>query len=204
MYTLDCYVNSLYTIFLPHTHTHTTLVHIVPLAVAPIGFSFSHCFHEVYMCMNVHTCAHTLLCTQPVHHIFVTHTAHTHTVHLHCYEMESCAQHIHTLMYSTLVRTRANEKPLACLDTLPHMYIASKVYSKLVLCTCTCIVFHLTALCMYVISIPCPFAPCMWSALIAGSLYIHHSLRCEIKLSYWAQPLLNFFLFAMLSFVLLA
>ena len=35
--------------------------------------------------MNVHTCAHTLLCTQPVHHIFVTHTAQTHTVHLHCY-----------------------------------------------------------------------------------------------------------------------
>ena len=34
------------------------------------------------------------------------------------------------------------------------------------------------------------------------SVHSHHrSLRCEIKLSYWAQPLLNFFLFAMLSFV---
>ena len=32
----------------------------------------------------------------------------------------------------------------------------------------------------------------------------NHSLRCEIKLSYWAQPILNFCLFAMLSFVPLA
>ena len=91
MYTLDCYVNSLYTILITHTHTHThthtplvpTHTGLVPLAVTSVGFSFSHCFHEVYMCMNIHTCAHTLLCTQPVHHIFVTHTAHTHTVHLH-------------------------------------------------------------------------------------------------------------------------
>ena len=85
MYTLNCYVNSLYTIVVPHTHTHThthtthARTHrLVPLAVTSIGFSFSHCFHKVYMCMNVHTCAHTLLCTQPVHHVFVTHTAHTH------------------------------------------------------------------------------------------------------------------------------
>ena len=94
-----------------------------------------------------------------------------------------------------------------------HMYIAFKVYSaKLVLCMCACILFHLTSLCMYLISITCPFAlvvcpsvalhevdnftPCVWSSLMAGSLYNthshHHSLRCEIKLSYWAQPLLNF------------
>ena len=43
---------------------------------------------------------------------------------------------------------------------------------------------------------------------MAGSLYIDTHItvprRCEIKLSYWAQPLLNFFLFAMLSFVPLA
>ena len=42
-------------------------------------FSHCHCFHKVYMCMNVHTCTHTMLCTQPVHHIFVTHTAHTYS-----------------------------------------------------------------------------------------------------------------------------
>ena len=83
-----------------HTHTHT-LVHtrtgVVPLAVTSIGFSFSHCFHKVYMCMNVHTCAHTLLCTQPVHRIFVTHTAHTHTVHLHCYRNGIlCITHTYT------------------------------------------------------------------------------------------------------------
>ena len=64
-----------------------------------------------------------------------------------------------------------------------HMYIAHKVYSKLVLCTCTCIIFHLTALCMYLISIPCPFAPCVWSSLMAGSLYIdtHITVLGDVK-----------------------
>ena len=67
--------------------------------------------------------------------------------------------------------------------TPTHMYIARKVYSKLVLCTCTCIIFHLTALCMYLISIPCPFAPCVWSPLMAGSLYIdtHITVLGDVK-----------------------
>ena len=122
----------------------------------------------------MYTPVHTHCYVHSLYTIYLSHIQHIH-IQYTCIvtEMESSAQHIHTLMYSTLVRTRANEKPLECLDTLPHMYIARKVYSKLVLCTCACNIFHLTALGMYVISIPCPFAPCMWNALMAGSLYIH-------------------------------
>ena len=146
MYTLNCYVNSQYTIFVPHTHTythththtHTHTTHacthrLVPLAVTSIGFSFSHCFHKVYMCMNVHTCAHTLLCTQPVQHIFVTHRAHTHSTLallrkwnlVHDTYIHSCTVHLyaHILMKNIKhVYTHSHT----------HMYIAHKVYSKLV------------------------------------------------------------------------
>ena len=157
----------------------------------------------MYTLVHTHCYVHSL----HVYTIYLSHIQHIH-IQYTCIvtEMESCAQHMHTLMYSTLVRTHTNEKHVYT-HSHTHMYIARKVYSKLVLCTCTCNIFHLTALCMYLISIPCPFAPCVWSFLMAGSLYIHshhRSRRCEIKLSYWAQPLLNFFLFAMLSFVPLA
>ena len=77
-----------------HTHTHHTREHTqAPLAVTSIGFSFSDCFHEVYMCMNVHThCYVRSLCT-----LFITHTAHTHTVHLHCYRNGIlCTTHTYT------------------------------------------------------------------------------------------------------------
>ena len=125
------------------------------------------------MYMNVHTCAHTLLCTQP-DTIYLSHIQHIH-IQYTCIvtEMESCAQHIRTLLYSTLVRTQLmNNIKHVYTRSHTHMYIARKVYSKLVLCTCTCNIFHLTALCMYLISTPCPFAPCVWSSLMAGSLYI--------------------------------
>ena len=60
--------------------------------------------------MNVHTCAHTLLCTQP-DTIYLSHIQHIH-IQYTCIvtEMESCAQHIRTLLYSTLVRTHTNEQ----------------------------------------------------------------------------------------------
>ena len=146
-----CYVNSLYTIFVPHTHTHThthtnrhthtthACTHrLVPLAVTSIGFSFSHCFHKVYMCMNVHTCAHTLLCTQPVHHILVTHTAHTHSTLallrkwnlVHNTYIHSCTVHLYACILMKNIKH-------VYTHSHTHMYIARKVYSKLVLVTPT-------------------------------------------------------------------
>ena len=163
------------------------------------------------MYMNVHTCAHTLLCTQPVHHIFVTHTAHTHTVHLHCYRngilctthtYNSCTVHLYARILMNNIKhvyTRSHT----------HMYIARKVYSKLVLCTLTCNInsfncfmhvfdFYTLSLCSLRVEIPCG-----WFSVHRHS---HHRSRRweEMKLSYWAQPLLIYFLFAMLSFVPLA
>ena len=121
------------------------------------------------MYMNVHTCAHTLLCTQP-DTIYLSHIQHIH-IQYTCIvtEMESCAQHIRTLLYARILMNNIKH---VYTRSHTHMYIARKVYSKLVLCTCTCNIFHLTALCMYLISTPCPFAPCVWSSLMAGSLYI--------------------------------
>ena len=82
-----------YMCMIEHTYTN---VHTHSTTCSDLWF-FCHCFHKVYMCMNVHTCAHTLLCTQPVHHIFVTHTAHTHTVHLHRYRNGIlCTTHTNT------------------------------------------------------------------------------------------------------------
>ena len=41
----------------------------------------------------------------------------------------------------------------------------------------------LTALCMYLIFIPCLFAPCVWSSLVAGSLYTdtHITILGDVK-----------------------
>ena len=124
------------------------------------------------MYMNVHTCAHTLLCIQPdtICHTYSTYTYSTlallqkwnlvHNTYVH-----SCTVHL----YARILMNNINH---VYTRSHTHLYIARKVYSKLVLCTCTCNIFHLTALCMYLISIPCPFAPCVWSSLMAGSLYI--------------------------------
>ena len=127
------------------------------------------------MYMNVHTCAHTLLCTQP-DTIYLSHIQHIHIQYstlallqkwnlVHNTYVHSCTVHLYARILMNNIKhvyTRSHT----------HMYIARKVYSKLVLCTCTCNIFHLTALCMYLISTPCPFAPCVWSSLMAGSLYI--------------------------------
>ena len=125
------------------------------------------------MYMNVHTCAHTLLCTQP-DTIYLSHIQHIH-IQYTCIvtEMESCAHtYVHSCTVHLYARILMNNIKHVYTRSHTHMYIARKVYSKLVLCTCTCNIFHLTALCMYLISTPCPFAPCVWSSLMAGSLYI--------------------------------
>ena len=127
-----------------HTNTHTHTTHacthrLVPLAVTSIGFSFSHCFHKVYMCMNVHTCACThIVCTQPVHHIFVTHTAHTHSTLallrkwnlVHNTYIHSCTVHLYACILMNNIKH-------VYTHSHTHMYIARKVYSKLVLVTPT-------------------------------------------------------------------
>ena len=125
------------------------------------------------MYMNVHTCAHTLLCTQP-DTIYLSHIQHIH-IQYTCIvtEMESCDNtYVHSCTVHLYARILMNNIKHVYTRSHTHMYIARKVYSKLVLCTCTCNIFHLTALCMYLISTPCPFAPCVWSSLMAGSLYI--------------------------------
>ena len=144
----------------------------------------------------MYTLVHTHCYVHSLYTIYLSHIQHIH-IQYTCIvtEMDSCAQHIHTLMYSTLTHT--------------HMYIARKVYSKLVLCTFTCNInsfncfmhvfdFYTLSLCSLRVELPCG-----WFSVHRHSH--HRSRRCEeIKLSYWAQPLLIFFLFAMLSFVPLA
>ena len=143
-----------------------------------------------------HLCTHIVMYTACTLYICHTYSTYTYSTFAFCIvtEMESCAQHIHTLMYNTLVRTHTNENiKHVYTHSHTHIYIASKVYSTLVLCTCTCIVFHLTALCMYSLSL-CSLRvepPYGWFSVHGHSH--HRSLRCEIKLSYWAQPLLNLF-----------
>ena len=84
-----------------------------------------------------HLCTHIVMytaCTPYICHTYSTYTQYTCIVT----EMESCAQHIHTLMYSTLVHMHTNEKTLSMsTHTHTHMYIARKVYSKLVLVSAT-------------------------------------------------------------------
>ena len=159
--------------------------HTVPLVETLCSyFSHCHCFHKVYMCMNVHTCTHTMLCTSLYTiygHTYSTYTYSTlallrkwnlvHNTYIH-----SCTVHL----YARILMKKIKH---VYTHSHTHMYIARKVYSKLVLCTCTCIIFHLTALCMYLISIPCPFAPCVWSSPMAGSLYIdtHITVLGDVK-----------------------
>ena len=120
-----------------------------------------------------------------VHNTYV----HSCTVHLYARILMNNIKHVYTRSHT-------------------HMYIARKVYSKLVLCTCTCNInsfncfmhvfdFYTLSLCSLRVELPYG-----WFSVHRHSH--HRSQRCEIKLSYWAQPLLNFILFAMLSFVPLA
>ena len=91
---LHYYANSPYTIFVTRTHTHThTHSHTHTHHTHEHTQAHTTCsdinwvliFTLLSRSVHVHECAHTLLCTQPVHPIFITHTAHTHIVHLHCY-----------------------------------------------------------------------------------------------------------------------
>ena len=134
----------------------------------------------------MYTLVHTHCYVHSLYTIYLSHIQHIH-IQYTCIvtEMDSCAQHIHTLMYSTLVRTHTNEKHLACLHTLTHthMYIACKVYSKLVLCTFTCNInsfncfmhvfdFYTLSLCSLRVELPCG-----WFSVHRHSH--HHSRRCE-------------------------
>ena len=191
MYTLNCYVNSLYTIFVPHTHTHTHTPHSCTHTQARTTCSdinwvliftlFSQSVH-VHEC--THLCTHIVMytaCTPCICHTYSTYTYSTlallrkwnlvHNTYIH-----SCTVHLYARILMKNIKH-------VYTHSHTHMYIARKVYSKLVLCTCTCIIFHLTALCMYLISIPCPFAPCVWSPLMAGSLYIdtHITVLGDVK-----------------------
>ena len=177
---LHYYANSPYTIFITrtHTHTHTHTHHTREHTQARTTCSDINwvlIFRLLSRSVHVHECAHTLLCTQPVHPIYHTYSTYTYSTLtllrkwnlVHNTYIHSCTVHLYAWIQMKNIKH-------VYTHSHTHMYIAHKAYSaKLVLCTCTCIVFHLTALCMHFISIPCPFAPCMWSSLMAGSLYIH-------------------------------
>ena len=162
MYTLDCYVNSLYTIFVPpHTHTHTTTHSCTHTYTHTTTHTHNHTHTHTHnhTLMHTHTHTHTTThsCTQTthrfvllavtsigshftvftkwtcawmyapvhtycyVHSLYTMYLSHTHR-HTHIQytcivmEMESCAQHIHTLMYSTLVR-----KHITCMKNIKHV-----------------------------------------------------------------------------------
>ena len=159
-----------------------------------------------------HLCTHIVMytaCTPYICHTYSTYTYSTlallrkwnlvHNTYIH-----SCTVHLYARIQMKNIKHVYTHTHT---HTHTHMYIARKVYSKLVLCTCTCIVFHSTAMHVfdfYTLSL-CSLRvelPYGWFSVHTHSH--HRSLRCEIKLSYWAQPLLNFFLFAMLSFFPLA
>ena len=57
-----------------HTQTHTQLDCMACTTCSDFWFLFLHCFHKVYIYINIHTCSHTALsCKQP------TYSSHTHT-----------------------------------------------------------------------------------------------------------------------------
>ena len=124
----------------------------------------------MYTLVHTHCYVHSLTPYTCICHTYSTYTYSTlallqkwnlvHNTYVH-----SCTVHLYA-------RILMNNIKHLYTRSLTHMYIARKVYSKLVLCTCTCNIFHLTALCMYLTSTPCSFAPCVWSSLMAGSLYI--------------------------------
>ena len=120
-----CYVNSPYTIIVTNTYTHT--------------HTHTHSHVHTLRHMHTHTCAHTLLCTQPVHHIFVTHTAHTHTVHLHLLRKWNLVHntYIHSCTVHLYARILMKNIKHVYTHSHTHMYIARKFYSKLVLVTPT-------------------------------------------------------------------
>ena len=119
----------------------------------------THCYvHSLtpYICHTYSTYTYSTLALLQkwnlVHNTYV----HSCTVHLYARILMNNIKHVYTRSHT-------------------HMYIARKVYSKLVLCTCTCNIFHLTALCMYLISIhPVPLllacgAP-LWLVLCTWTL----------------------------------
>ena len=117
----------------------------------------------------MYTPVHTHCYVHSLYIIYICHTYSTYTYStlallrkwnlVHNTYIHSCTVHLYA-------RIQIKNIKYVYTHSHTHMYIASKVYSKLVLCTCTCNIFHLTALCMYLISIPCPFALCVWSSLL--------------------------------------
>ena len=93
-----------------HTHTHThTLTQRACTTCSDIGSYFSH---KVYMCMNVHACAHTR------HTHTCTHT-HTHT-HTHTdWACTTCSD------FGLLFLTLYSQSMYMCKNTLAHCYVNS-------------------------------------------------------------------------------
>ena len=149
----------------------------------------------------MYTLVHTHCYVHSLYTIYLSHIQHIH-IQYACIvtEMESCAQHSCTVhLYAHILMKNIKH---VYTRSHTHMYIAHKVYSKLVLCTCTCPfmhVFDFYTLSLCSLRVEFPYG---WFSVHRHSH--DRSRRCEIKLSFWAQPLLNFFLFAMLSFVPLA
>ena len=121
----------------------------------------------VCVCVWAHRCVHSCTCT-----ICENSVRNKNQCHCKWYKPSLCecvcvcvCACIHSCTVHLYARILMKNIKHVYTHSHTHMYIARKVYSKLVLCTCTCIIFHLTALCMYLISIPCPFAPCVWSPL---------------------------------------
>ena len=149
----------------------------------------THCYvHSLtpYICHTYSTYTYSTLALLQkwnlVHNTYV----HSCTVLLYARILMNNIKHVHTRSHT-------------------HMYIACKVYSKLVLhmqyipINCFMHVFDFYTLSLCSLRVELPYG---WFSVYRHSH--HRSRRCEIKLSYRAQPLLNFFLFAMLSFVPLA
>ena len=101
--------------------------------------------------------------------------AHTHTQRLGLYHLQSFYKAYMCMNEHTYTHVHTH--------TVPLVVTLGSYFSH-----CHC--FHKVYMCMNVTHL------CRHSH--------HGSWRCEIKLSYWAEPLLNFILFAMLSFVPLA
>ena len=97
-----------------------------------------------------HLCTHIVMytaCTPYICHTYSTYTYSTLALlqnwnYVHNTYIHSCTLHLYAR-----IQMKNIKHVYTCSHTLMHN--ARKVYSKLVLCTYTCIIFHLTALCIF-------------------------------------------------------
>ena len=137
----------------------------------------------------MHECTH--LCTHIVMYTactpYICHTYSTYTYSILALLRKWILVH-NTYIHSCTVQLYAR----ILMKNIKHVYTHSHTH------TCTlhvrsilnlfsapshAIQIHLTALCMYLIFIPCLFAPCVWSSLVAGSLYTdtHITIFGDVK-----------------------